>query len=47
MLICALIEVAVLLALAVVICWDKGISSWVGNFTGIFDRPVVKELDLS
>lgn len=46
-LVCAVIEIVVLLALGVVLCWNKGVSSWVGNLSGVFDRAVVKDVDLS
>lgn len=45
--VCAVIEILVLLALGIVLCWNRGVSSWVGNLAGIFDRAVVKDVDLS
>lgn len=40
---CAVIEILVLLALVIMIGWNKGVKDWMLNF----NRPVVKELDIS
>lgn len=36
-----------LLVIGLAMGWNKGISSKIGDLAGIFDRPVVKELDLT
>jgi D-alanyl-D-alanine carboxypeptidase (penicillin-binding protein 5/6) len=43
----AIIEVIVILALALVIGWNRGISAHIEQFFGFFSRPVVKELDVN
>lgn len=49
--VCAMIEILVLLTLGIVIGWDKGVSTQVTDFAanimGQFDRPAVKDLDLT
>ncbi len=40
---CTFVELIVIAALVIMIGWDKGVGSWLEQFS----RPVVKELDLS
>ncbi len=42
-----IIEVAVILTLAVVIGWNKGVKAQLEQMAGWFSRPVVKELDVN
>lgn len=43
----ALVEVLILAVLALAFCWDRGLSAKVSGVLGIFDRPPVKELDVT
>ncbi|MDO5135020.1 MAG: serine hydrolase [Eubacteriales bacterium] len=47
MLVCVLAEFLVLLILAAAMSWQRGLGAWVENLSGLFDRPVVKELSLT
>lgn len=47
MVISALIELLILVLLAGVFCWNRGLSARVSGFLGVFDRPPVKELDVT
>ena len=42
-----ILEVLVLLTLALIISWNKGVGTQIMQFIESFDRPVVKELDVS
>ena len=47
MVISALIELLILVLLAGAFCWNRGLSARVSGFLGVFDRPPVKELDVT
>ena len=46
-LISALVEVLILAVLAFAFCWNRGLGTKISGFFGRFDRPPVKELDLT
>ena len=43
LILCAVVEIMVLLILFVIIGWNKGVGDWFKSF----GKPVVKELDVS
>lgn len=43
LILCAMIEVIVLLVIGVIVAWNQGLSDWMQSFTS----PVVQELDIS
>lgn len=46
-LISALVEVLILAVLAFAFCWNRGLGTKISGFFGRFDRPPVKELDVT
>ena len=46
-LISALVEVLILAVLAFAFCWNRGLETKISGFFGRFDRPPVKELDVT
>lgn len=44
---CTILEIVVIVILAVVIGWNKGVEAWLEDFTGGFNSPVVEELDVN
>lgn len=46
-LISVLVEVLILAVLAFTFCWDRGLSAKMSGLLGSFDRPPVKELDVT
>ena len=47
MVVSALIEILILVLLAGAFCWNRGLGAKVSGVLGIFDRPPVKELDVT
>ena len=46
-LVSAVIEILILVVLAGAFCWNRGLGAKVSGVLGIFDRPPVKELDVT
>ena len=46
-LVCALVEILIFVVLAGAFCWNRGLGAKVSGVLGIFDRPPVKELDVT